>query len=430
MLLAGASAAAGTKAGNPWHGTWTEDGLALPNETTMAIPVAVDGGANGWPAFYPIADPNLTTCGPRHGDCLLVRVPDTPVPDASAAEEARGMTWTNYTLISGANRLLYGVPIGKACWVYLDSDDQPWLVEILPLLQGTAVWRFRFFSMLKFGESFTPIVEEFSLGLVDDAPFDIDAVVFDASETGRSVAWGYHYYLTGYGHWLQTFPDRLVFTGTPGANLDITQETAETGVVDPDLVWGSAGWWQSGEFPAGHWTGTALVLPCWIFDGDAAISLRSVVDYDCDAWALIENETVHAPRTLDGTISVLTPFGSFDVTFTSTVSEPQYGYRAMDFEIDGWSYSYTWLGTGDLSSGFVPYIYAVRQTNKVVEVVFSAEALTADSMDMEVWSVCRVLPDRFIATGAVKVFNEIPEFMTYHPVSKELIESESPICFM
>lgn len=421
---------AGDKAGNPWHGTWTEDGLALPNDTTMAIPVAVDGGANGWPAFYPIAEPNLTTNGPRHGDCFLVRVPDTPVPETSAAEEARGMTWLNYTLLSGANRLLYGVPIGKACWVYLDSDDHPWLVEILRLLEGTSAWRFRFFSMLTFGESFEEIVEEFALGIVDDAPFDIEAVIYDASETGRSVSWGHHYYLAGYGHWLQVFVDRLVLTGTPGVDLDITQEAPEVGVINPDLVWGSGEPWVNAEFPAGHWSGTSHVLPCWIFAGDDAISLRYVVDYDVDAWVLIENEAVHSPRTLEGTISILTPFGSHDVTFAATVSEPEYGEFIFSFETDDWSYTYDMRDNGPLSSGFVPYVYAVRQTNKVVEVVFSAQALDAESMDMEVWSVCRVLPDRFIATGAIKVFNEIPTFMTYHPVTKELLESSSPVCFM
>ncbi len=419
---------AGEKAGNPWHGTWTEDGLALPNETTMAIPVAVDGGANGWPAFYPIAEPGLTTNGPRHGDCFLVRVPDTPVPETSAAEEAIGMTWTNYTLISGANRLLYGVPIGKACWVYLDSDDRPWLVEILRLLEGTAVWRFRFFSMLTFGENFAEIVEEFTLGLVDDAAFDIEAVVYDASETGRSIAWGFHYYDDG--HFVDVFPDRLVLTGTPGVDLDITQDTADTGVINPDLVWGNGEPWAGEEYPAGHWSGTTILLPYWIFDGDDAISLRSIVDYDVDAWSLIENETVHSPRTLEGMISVVTPFGSLDVSFTSTVSEPVYGQFIFSFETDDWSYTYDTRDNGPLSSGFVPYIYGVRQANKVVEVVFSAEGLLPDSMDMEVWSVCRVLPDRFIATGATKVFNEIPAFMTYHPVTKEFLGSEGPVCFM
>lgn len=420
MILAGA------KAGNPWHGTWTEDGLELPNAAVMALPVAVDGGANGWPAFYPIAEPNLTINGPKHGDCLLVRIPDMPVPETSEAEGALGMKWLNYALISGANRLLYGVPIGKASWVYLDTNDRPWLVEIMPLLSGTSKERFRFFSRFVFGETDAAIIAEYDYG--GNAALTSHKIVFDASQTGRSVACALHYYTETTGHWVQPVVSRWVLSGVPGVDLVISRDTAATPSSDPDHIWGYGEPWAGNAYPAGHLSTTQLLPPYWIFDGDDAISLRTVVDYDASAWPLVENETWHVDRTLEGTISVLTPFGSFDIAFTNTVSEPSYGNFFFAFEIDGWSYSQFYYSAAD--AGPVPFIYAVRQTNKVVEVVLSSHTLSADQMDIEVYSICRVLPDRFEATGVTKTFDQIPGYMTYHPVTKELLESASPVCFM
>ena len=413
---------AGEKAGNPWHGVWTEDGLTLPNDTVLDLPVAVDGGPNGWPAFYPIPEPWLTFWGPRHGDCLLVRVPDVPATEPSAAEVALGMTWLNYALISGANRLLYGVPIGPEKWVYIDGSGQTWLVEILPVLESTDVWRFRFFSRLKFGENLNEIIEEFTLGLVGNAPFDIDAVIFDTSETGRSLSWGFHYYYDG--HRVEPFADRLIVSGTPGVDLLVEQETAETAFSDPDLIWGDNGPWIGNTYPAGHLSRTTLLPPYWIFDGDDAISLRFVEDYDASEWPLVENETWHVDRTLSGTLSILTPFGSFDVEFTSVISEPSFGVFSFAFTTDDWSYSNDY-------TGFLPWVYTVRQTNKVVEVVFSLEeVIDGTNLDVEVFSVCRVLPDRFEATGVTTSLDQIPGYMTYHPVTKELLESSAPVCFM
>lgn len=429
MILAGLDTLAGTKAGNPWHGTWTEAGLELPNTTVMELPVAVDGGANGWPAYYPVAEPNLTINGPKHGDCLLVRFPDISVPETSEAEEALGMKWLNYTLISGANRLLYGVPIGKASWVYLDSNDQPWLVEIMPLLLGTSKERFRFSSRFIFGETVTEIIAEYDYG--SDSVIASEKIVFDASQTGRSVACAQYYYTETTGNWVQPVVSRWVLSGTPGVDLAISREVAETPFSDPDHIWGYGEPWVGIAYPAGHLSNTQLLAPYWVFDGDDAISLRAVIDYDASAWPLVENETWHVDRTLEGTISVLTPFGSFDIAFTSTVSEPSYGVFSFAFEIDGWSYSYSQDDVGlTETSGFLPYIYTVRQTNKVVEVVFSAEWLSADNMDIPVYSICRILPDRFEATGVTTTFDQIPGYMTYHPVTKELLESSSPVCFM
>ena len=411
---------AGGKAGNPWHGVWTEDGLTLPNDTVLDLPVAIDGGPNGWPAFYPIPEPWLTFWGPRHGDCLLVRVPDVPAPDTSAAEEAVGMTWLNYAMISGANRLLYGVPIGKATWIYLDDNDQPWLVEMLAVTETQQIYRFRFSSNLVFGENVTEVLFEYGV----ESDINVEPAVLEASETGRRMAWALHQYSETIGHQLDPMPQRFILTGVPGVDLDISEGTAATSFSNPDLIWGDNGPWTGNTYPAGHLSRTVLLPPYWMYDGDDEISLRFVEDYDASAWPLVENETWHVDRTLSGTLSILTPFGSFDVAFTSVISEPSFGVFSFAFTTDDWSYSNDY-------TGFLPWVYTVRQTNKVVEVVFSLEeVIDGTNLDVEVFSVCRVLPDRFEATGVTTTLDQIPGYMTYHPVTKELLESSSPVCFM
>lgn len=261
-----------------------------------------------------------------------------------------------------------------------------------------------------------------------DAVTGHSLVVFDASETGRSVAVGLHRYSETAGHELFPMPARLVLSGTPGVDFDVSEEVAATSLSDPDHVWGYGEPWAGNAYPAGHWSGVELLPPYWIFDGDDEISLRFGVDYDASAWPLVENETVHVDRTLAGTLSVVTSFGSFDIEFSNTISETSYGNFAASFAIDDWSYSHAIASADD--AGVVPFVYTVRQTNKVIEVVFSDHHIAADELDTAVFSICRVLPDRFEATGVITTLDAIPKFMTYHPVTVELLESNEPVCFM
>lgn len=416
---------AGDKAGNPWHGTWTEDGLELPNAETMTLPVAVAGGDDGWPAFSPIADLDLLIAGPRHGDCLLVRIPGLPVPATSEAEEALGMEWLNYTLISGANRLLYGVPMGPARWVYIDDNDEAWLVWFQNLYpSGSAAYPTFWFHRLVFGGGGDKVIEA-----SDEGPFVLahNPIILDAAETGRSIVWGYHTYSETDGHRITWHYRRYLFSGVPGVDLEISGENAggSEETLTPSNLWIND---PEADLPSGSCSASWALAPYWIFDGDDAVELRFAVAYDAPACDFDENTLLYADRTISGNLSVVTTFGSFDVAFESTRSNPSVGLFSTSFSCDGWSFSHDNISQNE--AYLVPFVYVVRQTNKSIEVVLSAEAISDGEENTEVRSVCRILPDRFEATGVTTTLDQIPVYMTYHPVTTELLESSAPVCFM
>lgn len=100
----------GENIGNPWHGLYRQ----ATGKVTSDAGVVFD-----WPAEV----------DPISGDCYLISRPGMPDPTTSSAEAAAGKRWTNYTLMSGAYRVLYG----KSIWpkfVYLDPDARAWSVSL------------------------------------------------------------------------------------------------------------------------------------------------------------------------------------------------------------------------------------------------------------------------------------------------------------
>ena len=123
---------AGSNAGNPWHGEWTEAGLELPNTTVMALDNPPEGDAAACPDWNLIDnDPRSEgSPWPSFGDCFLIRFPDQPAAETSTAETAIGMEWLNYALFCGATHALYDVKLGRDYFIYIDDDGRPWLARI------------------------------------------------------------------------------------------------------------------------------------------------------------------------------------------------------------------------------------------------------------------------------------------------------------
>lgn len=416
MLLAGANA------GDPWHGLWTDgSGLALPNETTMELPVDPVGGTGAWSSWDRQAVDEMIV-GPKHGDCLLVKIPDVPVPTTSQAEEDAGMTWLNYALISGANRLLYGVEIGPTRWVYLDDDGTPWLVTALSSGSNVSSTTFRFVREFWFHHDGDEQFEEYEVGWA--AGFRHDMFVLDASQTGRAMA---------YGYWVNLSPNQLVggrclsFSGTPGVDMTIAEIEVDLDFSDPDQIFTpGAGGGDPGHLNAGSYysLGGCLNLPyLFMFDGDDAISVSMVQDFTATEW---DYDTVDlhyiGTREFEGTLSLVTSFGQIDIEFTGTIDNPEEGV----FESEIVTTYGTWAGIG----GF-PFIAVFRRASKVWEAVIPLE-MTGDSLNMagQGFSICLILPDRFETTGYEIDMSDPGDYRTYHPVTHELVESTSPVCFM
>jgi len=98
-------------AGLPFHGLWKDGAITLPNDETKAV-----------------------AGGPLDGSCFLVKVPDQPAvsrtTEEAAADEAAGLEWRNYGLISGGK--LGDIPLmadNVARIFYIDSTKKRWLLQ-------------------------------------------------------------------------------------------------------------------------------------------------------------------------------------------------------------------------------------------------------------------------------------------------------------
>lgn len=93
--------------GDPWHGLIKNGVIELPNATTRALSGAV----------------------PIGGDCLKVMRPGQAALDQTPTELAAGMEWRNYGLISGYNRVIFGVELNSLSWLYIAPDNSVWQVD-------------------------------------------------------------------------------------------------------------------------------------------------------------------------------------------------------------------------------------------------------------------------------------------------------------
>lgn len=111
--------------GHPWHGVCRAGVLTLPNGTTKAYPQ------------------------PAGGDANLLQVPGVAAvvrsPEDAAADEAAGLSWLNYAILSGSTCQLYSKPLGAGRWIYVDPAGDRWLVSttlhdaIVSAIEGTTV---------------------------------------------------------------------------------------------------------------------------------------------------------------------------------------------------------------------------------------------------------------------------------------------------
>ena len=428
---------AGDKAGNPWHGTWTEDGLELPNTTVMELNNPPEGNAAAWPGWG-LDDDDPRDEGemwPSHGDCFLIRFPDQPAVTTSEEEAAAGKTWLNYALFSGFNHALYDVKIGRDRFVYIDPAGNPWSVRIQ---SGDYSAGFLTHALFVFTRGFVfdwqgTGSESHSTEIWIDnwGQGTFGFFVVDASETGGSVSFSLasitYQFIPVVSH---TTARTAAISGTPGVDLAVEwsdrlseSEDTRAAVYDPP-----------GETHPDITAGTFSFLEevIRIFDGDnpIAIKLGWELDFTEKTWnAALEH---YDPVTASGNLLVVTDFGTIEVPATSTITWTSESDFTCDVEVAGYEFSFSYGDPFDYGQELelmIPKLVAWRRTNKVVEITLS----TINPMPLdetEAHSICLVLPDRFETTGYVITQNNSDRFFSYHPVTHELLESSAPVCFM
>lgn len=425
MLLAGAATVAGTKAGNPWHGEWTPDGLELPNTTVLDLVNPPQGNSAA------CADWNLIDNDPRpegspwpsYGDCFLIRFPDIPTVETSTEETAIGMKWLDYALFCGATHALYDVKLGREYFVYIDDAGTPWLARIRRSSSSVEITIKSNFEFGGPGETYTTYV---SMGFYSSGSYDF--YVLDASETGRALTIGAINLTTGL-MFLLINPTvyALSMSGIPGDDFagSFDAPYSDVGVT-----------WVVTSLPANppeHSAGTEFSLEevTRIFAGDQAVVLKLGWFFDVTELTWDTVLEIWNPVTWDGYLRIVTDFGEIQIPATRTRTWTSEADWSDDVEVG--SYSYTFASDDPDSHGIwwasFPALIAWRRSNKVIEVAFS----TIDALPLaatEVHSICLVLPDRFETTDTIISQNNEDRYFSYHPVTQELLQSSSPVCFM
>lgn len=107
------------KFGHPWHGIWRAETGKVTSPT--GVQFTPPGNPPYVPDYLSLLDNGL-------GAATLLQKPGLPVPTTAPAEAAKGMSWTNYAILSGLIRRLYGRSLG-ADWIYFAPDGSRWLVS-------------------------------------------------------------------------------------------------------------------------------------------------------------------------------------------------------------------------------------------------------------------------------------------------------------
>lgn len=445
MILAGANA------GNPWHGLWSPAGLLLPNSDLMEVsPVPVGGGIS---EFSTVMADRGALYPPEHGDCILVRVPGLPAPETSTAEAAAGMTWRNYALLGGARRILHGVELGMHRWIYVDADGKPWLAELrFPATSGQPrVVRFREFGVFRAA----PASSYYDYTFGGAMTLDLGAWFYEGTQVN--------------GFWVAdasaTGNDVTVALLTAPAVWDV-KHIGVSGVPGVDLAVSTASPFISYEptpTAEGHDSGPYVItagdvyfhhdsVGVRMFAGGPAVRCVVGVDYSVSNVDYVEVAPgASTGGTASGDLVVIAGSSEFRVPFSMSMSATYNGVTAnwdavQTTTISGAGYVRTDVvskpslrdaikaSTGLWWPGHAckTTLKVWRRTNNVFEIELAgvpadfSPAMAAD----EFYSVALVLPDRIIPTGQRVKKSDEERYFSYHPITTELAQSDSPRCYL
>ena len=143
--------------GDPWHGLFRGGVLELPNSTTRS------------------------TTAPDNGENYKIAIPGQAAVTTDTADAADGMTWLNYGVAIGKNKILYGKNLGEMSWIWIDDAGAPWRATASEASGVLTV------SVVNFGEiPGTTVNHSATVSLT--LPADNDLRIDDVDSTGRQVA--------------------------------------------------------------------------------------------------------------------------------------------------------------------------------------------------------------------------------------------------
>lgn len=166
----------GGKCGYPWHGLYR----SATGKIDTPGGISIDP-----PGSYPSAD----VYG-RAGDCFSVQLPGMPAVATTTTEQEAGMTWLNYALLSGHDRVLCGRDLGENSWIAI-ADGKPWRIQCTLSISGGLLYVYAVVS--RFGiflDAPPPQILSFSHSIAYESFGVMAAFVDDQKNHGMSVLVG------------------------------------------------------------------------------------------------------------------------------------------------------------------------------------------------------------------------------------------------
>lgn len=230
------------KSGHPWHGLWkqTTNKITTPAGGDIALPGSEPSGviAAEWIEH---GYQNIPV-----GYVYKFSIPGLAAVTTSPSEAAAGMTWTNYAVISGFSRQLYGKSIQPNTHLYAAPDGTVWSCRVTPsgdfaTKKMRASVSFRRFGQI--GESgsapmYSMAQRVINLNIRSDVSGDYFQIEDISSDGSRILIAGYGYTHNGDMHkrWCHSIGEVVIAGVPPAATVTLTQVAGDLAGPHSSLV--------------------------------------------------------------------------------------------------------------------------------------------------------------------------------------------------
>lgn len=209
------------KFGYPWHGLYR----AATHKVTPPVGAPFD----------------MRGDSPSLGDVYMFKIDGIPDQSTTSAESAAGMSWLNYLMFSGSDRVLYGRQI-NADSIFIDSDGVPWCASVSvsgnrsSKIMYAGVW----VSRLSINGATRYYIGEVSVAFSTNSSYPKDSATnqgvcekLDVSDDGRKILIGVNrsdgMYANGYGY---AAIAELTITGNPGSDPEANMSMSISVLAD------------------------------------------------------------------------------------------------------------------------------------------------------------------------------------------------------
>lgn len=154
------------RVGYPWHGLYRAGRVTLKNGLIR----------------------DFVGVPPVGADAFQVKIPSQPEVVTSVDDQALGMQWLNYGIVSGRNHIFYGAELGDNSWIYIDSSNKPWLVSASFDANGSGQLQFADFNKKSVKHTLNVALSDpQNIRLEQTSEVSHEPVFLDCSSSGRCV---------------------------------------------------------------------------------------------------------------------------------------------------------------------------------------------------------------------------------------------------